>query len=282
MTLPWRALQHHLGSLDTGSVRPVAGGDINESFVVSGEAGRYFVKWNRQAALLSAEADNLGYLAGGPVRIPGVIYSGSLHGWGVLVMEYLDLRAAGDEAALGTQLASLHRQTDKHFGLDGDNFIGATEQINRRCDDWADFWWQCRLQPQLRRAAERGFRFDHRALQLAVMRHLGDHHPPPSLLHGDLWGGNKAFLADGTPVLFDPACYYGDRETDIAFTHLFGGFGDDFHRAYQAAWPLPEGADRRREVYNLYHLLNHLNLFGTGYLSACRRQIAQVCESVSD
>ncbi len=273
MNLPWSSLQDLVGPLALETVKAVAGGDINRSFVVSGEKDTYFVKWNRQAALLDAEVYNLNHLSAGPIRTPGVIYSGSLQGWGVLVLEYLDLHPAGDEAALGSQLAGLHRKTGTHYGLDRDNFIGATTQINHPHDNWSSFWWHRRLQPQLHWVAEHGFSCNMRELQIAVADLLSNHQPQASLLHGDLWGGNKAYLHDGTPVLFDPACYYGDRETDIAFTHLFGGFGDTFYQSYQQAWPLPEGADHRQGVYNLYHLLNHLNLFGAGYLSACRRQV---------
>jgi fructosamine-3-kinase len=133
-----------------------------------------------------------------------------------------------------------------------------TPQQNSWCDDWAEFWRTRRMQPQLDLARRNGF-------DLEATFDLGNHRPQPSLLHGDLWSGNAGFTAQG-PVVFDPAVYYGDREADLAMTELFGGFPRQFYQAYNDAWPLEEGYQRRKPLYNLYHLLNHLNLFGGGYL----------------
>src|SRR5690606_35301987 len=157
--------------------------------------------------------------------------------------------------------------------------IGYTAQQNTPDDCWADFWVKCRLVPQLELAQKQGYEFAKNEIISAVVELLKGHQPLPSLLHGDLWGGNKGFLADGTPVVFDPACYYGDRETDIAFTGLFGGFSAEFYAAYMNEWPLPAGFNSRQGVYNLYHLLNHLNLFGSGYLGSCRREIECIVSS---
>jgi fructosamine-3-kinase len=189
--------------------------------------------------------------------------------WGVhgnearLVLEFLELEESGDWAAMGRMLAQLHRQSGPRFGWSRDNFIGATPQANGWRDDWPSFFAECRLAPQLRLAEARGYRFEiGKVLDL-----LAQHRPQPSLLHGDLWRGNVAFTRGGVPVLFDPAVYYGDREADLAMSELFGGFPGNFHAAYHAAYPLDPGYATRKHLYNLYHLLNHLNLFGGGYLA---------------
>ncbi|MGB7551997.1 MAG: fructosamine kinase family protein, partial [Chromatiaceae bacterium] len=172
-------------------------------------------------------------------------------------------------AEAGRRLAHLHRQSQARFGWDRDNFIGSTPQPNAEAQDWASFWQTRRLGPQLNLALAQGFggRLQDRGRRLGeACPALIDHSPQPSLLHGDLWSGNMAFDAAGQPVLFDPAVYYGDREADLAMTELFGGFGADFQAAYREAWPLDPGYQVRRDLYNLYHILNHLNLFGAGYL----------------
>jgi protein-ribulosamine 3-kinase len=177
------------------------------------------------------------------------------HGADFVLLEQLDLRRSGDWAALGRMLALLHRQTGPRYGWHRDNFIGRSPQANGGCDDWNEFWWTRRLQPQLERA---GLRADF------LRNALNDHRPAPSLLHGDLWSGNAGFIDEG-PVIFDPAVYYGDREADLAMTELFGGFAPEFYAAYDAAFPRDPGYEQRKPLYNLYHLLNHLNLFGGGY-----------------
>ena len=178
-------------------------------------------------------------------------------------MEWLQLSASGDFAGLGTVLAAAHRKAGPRFGWRRDNYIGATPQANGWCDDWAQFWLERRLRPQIALAASKGF--DIRIPDLGPI--LRNHRPQPSLLHGDLWSGNAAFTTGGVPVLFDPAVYYGDREADLAMTELFGGFPAEFYAAYEAQFPLPAGYAQRKHLYNLYHLLNHLNLFGGGYLA---------------
>jgi fructosamine-3-kinase len=168
------------------------------------------------------------------------------------------LKRNGDWAALGQMLAKLHRQTGPRFGWHRDNWIGATPQVNGWRDDWSEFWQECRIRPQLELARKNGF-------SLPEPPRLKNHQPQASLLHGDLWSGNAGFIEKG-PVIFDPAVYYGDREADIAMTELFGGFPARFYDAYNEAFPLPAGYETRKHFYNLYHLLNHLNIFGAGYL----------------
>ena len=197
------------------------------------------------------------------VRVPRILD----HGPDSILLEQLDLQRNGDWAALAQMLAKLHRTTGPRFGWYRDNFIGATPQINSWRDDWAEFFAECRLRPQLALARKNGFQ-----IALPSLKLLENHKPEPSLLHGDLWSGNAGFIADG-PVLFDPAVYYGDREADLAMTELFGGFPARFYEAYDEAYPLTEGYEARKQLYNLYHLLNHLNIFGEGYLAQVQRTL---------
>jgi protein-ribulosamine 3-kinase len=185
------------------------------------------------------------------MRVPDVI---SLQGE-ELVLERLELGARADWAAMGRMLAALHRHTGERFGWQTDNWIGLAPQENGWYDDWAAFFLEKRLLPQARRAR----------LELPEVKALLQHKPVPSLLHGDLWSGNAGFTAEG-PVIFDPAVYYGDREADLAMTELFGEFPGEFYSSYKKELPLQRGYETRKHLYNLYHLLNHLNLFGSGYL----------------
>jgi len=174
------------------------------------------------------------------------------------------------DSILGEQLAQQHRTTQAAFGWSRDNTIGSTPQLNEWCDDWMTFFRDRRLRYQLDLAARNGFggRLQQRggALLDRVPEFFSGYRPVPSVLHGDLWGGNRLTAERGQPVIFDPAVYYGDREADLAMTRLFGGFGAGFYAAYEAAWQLDAGAGARIDLYNLYHVLNHLNLFGDGYL----------------
>jgi len=213
----------------------------------------------QRADAFAAEADGLEALRP-HIRVPKILDRGVKDGRAFIVLEQLDLKHSGDYAALGRMLAALHRQTGPRFGWHRDNYIGATPQQNAWCDDWAEFWVTRRLEPQISMARDRGF-----DVAMPSMHLLENHKPQPSLLHGDLWSGNAGFTSEG-PVVFDPAVYYGDREADLAMTELFGGFPREFYRAYNEAFPLPAGYEKRNHLYNLYHLLNHLNLFGGGYL----------------
>jgi len=189
-----------------------------------------------------------------------------------LALEWVQLsRASADEQALlGAQLAHQHRVLAARFGWHRANTIGSTEQVNTWTEDWLPFFREHRLRFQLELAQTNGYggrlqESGARLLQrLDVL--LGDHRPAPSLLHGDLWGGNVGADPSGAPVIFDPAVYFGDREADLAMTRLFGGFRREFYEAYEKAWPLPASAAQRVDLYNLYHVLNHLNLFGASYL----------------
>jgi protein-ribulosamine 3-kinase len=223
--------------------------------------------------MLEAEAAGLHELAAANgVRIPRVLATGAAADHAYLVLEWIELDHAAPAAAgrLGEQLARQHRVSAAQFGWHRDNTIGSTPQINAWTPDWPEFFRERRLRIQLELARANGHdgRLQQRGMRLlaGVQDFFTSHRVMPSLLHGDLWGGNWGVDANGAPVLFDPAVYFGDREADIAMTRLFGGFGPEFHAAYAAHWPLDVGAAVRADLYNLYHVLNHLNLFGAGYL----------------
>jgi len=276
------ALTRALGTtVHANSAEAVGGGSIHSAYRVRTDRGFAFVKCGSHAmsAMFAAEAAGLKALAAANcIRVPRVLAQDSANGCAFLCLEWLELRHAtgSAEARLGEQLAALHRVRGDQFGFASDNFIGATPQRNARCADWTQFFRERRLQPQLELALDHGAdaRVIARGRRLAeALDALFDHAPQPSLLHGDLWGGNWGATAGGEPVIFDPAVYYGDRETDLAMTRLFGGFGREFYAAYAAAWPLASGAEARVALYNLYHVLNHFNLFGGGYLAQARTML---------
>lgn len=243
--------------------------------------GPVFVKLlpTETASHLAAEADGLKAIAAtGTVRVPEVRDLGQNedHAW--LVLEWLEMsrRDRSSDHELGARLAGLHRHTAGTFGWCGDNFIGLTPQSNTETRDWAEFFVRHRLVFQLELLAWKDGGDWTRRVEPAARaceRDLAGHRPEPSLIHGDLWSGNAAALADGTPVIYDPAVHYADRECDLAMADLFGGFSQDFREAYQTAWPLPAGVERRVVWYQLYHILNHACLFGGSYLDDARRRL---------
>ena len=263
------------------SCQELGGGCINRAFVLRDSSRAWFVKLNtaQRLEMFAAEAAGLAALAvAEAIRVPRPLCVGTAGDQAFLALEFIAFGRAGPQssATAGRQLAALHRQTQERFGWQRANFIGATPQANDEDPDWAHFWQARRLRPQLDLALARGFggRLQERGQRLLVAcPALLDHAPPPALLHGDLWGGNLAYDLAGQAVIFDPATYYGDREADLAMTELFGGFGADFYAAYREAWPLDPGYPVRRDLYNLYHVLNHLNLFGAGYLGQAQAMI---------
>lgn len=244
---------------------------------------RFFVKVadDVDAEMLAAEADALRAIAETrAVRVPQVFAIGHAESAAFLVLEWLDIVEGGRDAALGRALAQLHANAAPAFGWHRDNTIGTTPQRNGWVDDWATFFRDMRLAPQFELAARNGhagrLQQDGERLLRGIADLLRGHRPAPSLLHGDLWAGNAARLANGSPAIFDPSTYYGDRETDLAMTELFGGFSPDFYAAYAGEAPLPLGHGRRRTLYNLYHVLNHLNLFGASYLKRAEAMTADL------
>jgi protein-ribulosamine 3-kinase len=268
---------------------PVGGGSINEAYRLEGtDDSRYFIKLNdaRHYPMFVAEAAGLEAIATtGTIRVPQPIALGSLDGQSYLVLEHLELISRGDAKKLGVQLAALHRCAAKQFGFAHDNFIGTTPQANGWSDDWVTFWREQRLGFQLQLAAQSGYGGQLQSLGEKLLDALPTffkgYAPQPSLLHGDLWSGNHAYLADGAPTIFDPAAYYGDRECDLAMTELFGGYPADFYAAYRAAYPLDAGYATRRDLYNLYHILNHANLFGGGYARQAEQMMRNLLAEVA-
>lgn len=269
----------------------VAGGCSHEAFVAGDGAQCYFVKLDANARLpaFSAEADGLAALsATGCVRTPAVFGCEQDEHHAFLILEHLDLRPVSspeDGARFGEALAALHRCEGEHFGWASDNYLGASPQINTPGDNWSRFVIERRLRPQFDLARRNGYggelqRSAERLLERIPALFL-DYRPRPSLVHGDLWHGNAGMLPDGSPVLFDPAIHYGDRESDLAMAELFGGFPTAFHTAYRRALPLNEGYEQRKLLYSLYHILNHLNLFGRGYLGEATRLVARLNEALA-
>lgn len=285
---PWEAIASSISDTtgESFAVREqhsIGGGCINSAYRIADGERRYFVKLNSKDGLtmFEAEADGLREMAAaGAIKVPEPVATGLAEGQAYIVMENLDLGGSGSGARLGLELAALHQATRARFGWFRDNTIGSTPQYNSENSDWVSFWREQRLGVQLKMAAGRG---SGSALQRKGERLMAElpaffatYTPTPSLLHGDLWSGNYAYCRDGTPVLFDPAVYYGDREADIAMTELFGGFGRDFYDAYNEVWPLDAGYEVRKTLYNLYHILNHYNLFGGGYSGQAESMIERL------
>jgi fructosamine-3-kinase len=269
--------------------RSVGGGCINTAFVMSDSSRQFFVKTNRAALapMFEAEFDGLKEIVEThTIKAPEPVCFGEDGSLAYLVMEYLPT-GGGDGRSnekLGENLAAMHKVTREHYGWFRDNTIGSTPQINEPADDWVSFWRDRRLAFQLELAANNGYGG---RLQQKGERLLGkldaffSQSPKASLLHGDLWSGNYAIADGGEPVIFDPAVYYGDREADLAMTELFGGFPAGFYAAYNNSYPLDEGYAVRKTLYNLYHIINHLNLFGGGYGGQAERMIEQLLSEVS-
>lgn len=281
-----QSLQHSSGqTLQNPRLTRVGGGDINQAFRLQAAGVDWFVKINRAALadMFAAEAAGLQELAAQQlIKIPSVACHGSVGNQAFLVLEYIELAGLrGDASArFGTQLAALHRIPQAYFGWHIDNTIGSTPQHNQRGYDWVEFWRNQRLGKQLQFAADNGFTGKLQRNGAKLLEKFptlfSDYRPQPSLLHGDLWGGNASADAQGNPVIYDPACYYGDRETDIAMTELFGGFSRDFYAAYNGEYPLDANYSIRKTLYNLYHILNHVNLFGGSYLGQAENMIERL------
>ena len=232
--------------------------------------------------MFEAEADGLRELkSANAIRVPEVLDCGVADGESYIEIERFELErpTRATERAFGEQLAALHRHTADRYGWYRDNTIGPTPQINQPGSDWVEFFRVHRLGYQLLLADANGYSDEVGSLGRKLFEGLQnlfvDYVPEASLLHGDLWGGNWGAV-DGEPVIFDPAVYYGDRESDIAMTRLFGGFGPAFYDAYTASWPMAAGWESRLKLYQLYHVLNHLNLFGRGYLGQAQSQLREL------
>jgi len=289
----WESIVQHIEEVQGDAfsieqVQSVSGGSINSAFMLSGKNGQtYFVKTNQpdRQDMFAAEAAGLKEMAeSNTLRVPEPVCFGSDPNQSYIVMEYLALKGQADQVLLGEQLASMHRVTADCFGWRINNTIGATYQPNTQQSDWVEFWRSQRLGYQLELAAKNGYGGELQVLGEKVLHGVpklfDGRNIESSMLHGDLWGGNVAGLADGTPVIFDPAFYYGDREADLAMTYVFGGFNADFYAAYQNAWPLDDGFAVRKTFYNVYHIINHLNLFGGGYRDQSIHMLKQILAEI--
>ena len=258
------------------STEPVPGGQLplsskaHSSFILGDGGQRYFVKLtpSRYSRVLDAQRDGLQALRAASARVPQTVAFG-IHGeHAYLVLEHLTLATPQETSFVGlaAMLATLHSHPSRQFGWSRANFIGLAEQPNPNLRSWIDFWRDARIAPQLARAAQNGhggllISLGERVID-ALPKILGSHQPQPVLVHGDLRHGNIGFLANGAPVMLEPAVYWGDREVDLALSELYGGFPPEFYAAYHERAPLDAGYPLRRNLYNLYHLLNQLNRFG--------------------
>lgn len=277
-------IENALGNkIELKQAKGVTGGDIHQAWWLQTNQGEFFLKTNhpKAEALFASEALALAKIqATQTIRTPNVISYGCTQHQAWLLMEYIEMHPQGNDALSGQQLAQMHRHSHTQHGWHEDNFIGHTPQLNAWQDNWPDFYVQQRLKPQLQLAQKNGAPVELTQLGEALIKNIDGffqtYQPKPSLLHGDLWAGNSAFDVEGIPLIFDPASYFGDRETDIAMTELFGGYSDQFYAGYEAEWPLDAGYPQRKKLYHLYHVLNHFNLFGGFYAQQAERLLREL------
>jgi protein-ribulosamine 3-kinase len=253
---------------------PVSGGDINEAYSLHTGTSKYFLKINsatRFPGMFAAEATGLQLIADTrTIATPQVILQGDTGGDSFLLLEWVDSKHPDNTTSqqLGLQLAAMHRHTAAQFGLGYNNYMGSLKQSNKHHNTWANFFINERLQPMVKLAVDQHALGHNDAAQFEILYkrlpQLFDEEPP-ALIHGDLWSGNYLTGTNNKPYLIDPAVSYGHREFDIAMTTLFGGFSNEFYVSYNEAHPLAAGWQQRLDLWNLYPLLVHVNLFGGGY-----------------
>ena len=283
----WQAIAQHINSeLETDfhleHKQQLSGGSINLAWHIGGNGQQFFVKINQreQAEQFDTEALSLSALRQAhSIRVPEVICTGQTLDKSFLVLEYLPF--AGETLTgwrnLAQQLALLHKQHDQAmYGFDWDNYLSSTLQPNQWGSNWSVFFSEQRIGWLLQLLAEQQQTFgDIDKIVDRVRQRLHHHQPKPALVHGECWRGNVGFLGE-TPVLFDPACYFGDRETDLAYSTMFGRFPEDFYQHYQQYYPLDDAYSDRKDLYNLYHILNHAYLFRGAYLVQAQEMIKQL------
>jgi protein-ribulosamine 3-kinase len=265
-------------------IRSVGGGCINESYSINTNNGRYFIKYNSATAypgMFEKEAAGLNILADtNAITVPEVIETAETETEAYLLLKYVQSGSPCPDFwfNFGISLAELHRHNNDKFGLDHNNYIGSLVQANEPDADFVSFFISQRIEPQLKTARNKGA-FGRSELRYfdSLFNSLNNIIPveKPALLHGDLWSGNFMVSENGLPCLIDPAVYYGHRESDIAMTQLFGGFQPGFYQAYNQTWPLEKDWQHRMDIFNLYPLLVHVNLFGGGYTGQVMRIIRQ-------
>ncbi|WP_070971454.1 fructosamine kinase family protein [Vibrio sonorensis] len=261
----------------------VSGGDINECYMISDGEQRYFVKTNDRTFLPKFELEGESIKAlrqSSTVFVPELVHVGQTKEASFLILNYLPTKPLDDAKnsfEFGKQLAQLHNWGEqKEYGFDQDNYIGETLQPNPWHKKWGRFFSEQRIGWQLQLVREKGVDLvDIADFTRLVHDRLAHHNPSPSLLHGDLWHGNVANSAFG-PICYDPASYWGDRECDIAMTELFGGFQPEFYQGYESVSPLSFSYGERKDIYNLYHILNHYNQFGGHYLDEAQSLINKI------
>ncbi len=293
--MSWNAVEMSIGEA-TGEPfnierrHSLGGGCINEAYRIDDGQRRFFVKLNsrERLAMFEAEAAGLDLILGSQsIRAPEPVCTGNSGDWSFLVLELIEFStsAGGCSERFGEQLAGMHRKTSELFGWGRDNTIGSTLQVNASNASWVSFFKNHRLAFQLdlaqKNRASNALIDSGQQLLQEIPAFFSSYQPKPSLLHGDLWGGNWGTDGAGNPVIFDPAVYFGDREADLAMTELFGGFDDRFYHSYRRAWALDPGYSTRKALYNLYHILNHYNLFGGGYAGQAQNMIDQLLAEVS-
>ncbi|MBD2132910.1 fructosamine kinase family protein [Sphaerospermopsis sp. FACHB-1094] len=288
----WQEIDHHISQVtgqkfQTSQHSSVSGGCINQGYAISNDKITYFVKLNKatQGEMFAAEMLGLQQMyETKTIRVPKPVCWGNTNNSSYIVLEWLEMNGGNNKSwqQMGRNLAEMHKTISKKgFGWDLNNTIGSTPQINTWKSDWREFYTEHRLGYQFQLAKRKGGRFPlAEKLLAAIPELLANHQVEPALVHGDLWGGNAGFTVDGEPVIFDPATYFGDREVDIAMTELFGGFPPAFYQGYQEILPLDQGYEQRKTLYNLYHILNHFNLFGGGYASQANGMIERILQNL--
>ncbi|MEN8123280.1 MAG: fructosamine kinase family protein, partial [Bacteroidota bacterium] len=253
---------------------PLSGGDISKVYLLETSTQKLFLKTHQGILgkqMLSAEKIGLEHIANTKsIKTPQVYFLEEYQDTSLLVMEYIETKNPNskDHKKLGFQLAEFHKNNTTEFGFDTNNFIGSLPQSNSKHNSWASFYVNERLLPQINLAKEKSLLSEKEIPNSEKLLNTCEKLFPiikPSLLHGDLWGGNYLIATDGTPYLIDPAVYYGHSEVDLAMSRLFGGFSADFYKAYHEISSNLLGENERIDIYQLYYLLVHLNLFGKGY-----------------
>lgn len=256
------------------SSKRITGGSVSQAYLLETSENKYFLKINSAPdafEMFHAEQKGLEEIEKTcTIPVPHVYLVDNINGKAIIMMDYIENKRpdSNDYARLGRELASLHSIKQENYGFREDNFIGSLPQSNRVHTDWLEFYWEERISPQLWLALKAGLLSNKEIPTKQKCMDIFNHFikdVPSSLIHGDLWGGNYLISTDGTPYLIDPAVYKGHSMVDIAMSKLFGSFGEMFYNAYHEAIPRPEYYDEQIELYQLYFLLVHLNMFGRGY-----------------
>ncbi|MGB0494980.1 MAG: fructosamine kinase family protein [Kangiellaceae bacterium] len=266
----------------TVSRQAVSGGDISQAYRLTDEKRRYFVKINSANFKDRFNAESVGLKAlahESSFRIPKVISIGVFQDKSYLILEFIEMTSIGDASKFAKALGQLHAHTQTSFGFESNNFIGSSVQENNWSNNWGEFFVDNRLKPQLKALdVVLLTKLEQQKFFEKILEFLNYHQPKPSLVHGDLWQGNVGYTTDGYPVIYDPACYYADYEVDLAMLELFGTPGGEFFKQYQKTHSIQSGYSTRKEIYNLYHILNHANMFAGGYIQQAKAMLKNIAQ----